>query len=272
MLDGKKIIVVLPAYNAEKTLAKTYREIPLDVVDEVIAVDDSSNDETVEIARRLGIPVIVHERNLGYGGNQKTCYQEALNRGADIVVMLHPDYQYPAKLITAMAAMISSGMFDVVLGSRIVSGYALKGGMPFYKYVANRLLTAFENILTQQKLSEYHTGFRAFSREVLLKAPILENTDDFAFDNEILVQIFYCGFRIGEMSTPCSYNKDCSSISLKRSIIYGIGVLTTTFKYLLQKMGVVRFRMLDQIRGRKLMDTPHLPSTPTAGPAVKRSP
>ncbi len=186
MLSSKKIIVVLPAYNAEKTIEQTYREIPMDIVDEVILVDDYSHDQTAQVARKLNIPVITHEKNLGYGGNQKTCYREALKRGADIIVMLHPDYQYPPKLVVAMAALIASGMFDVVLGSRILGGYALKGGMPFYKYVANRLLTLFENLLTGQKLSEYHTGYRAFSREALLNMPILENSDDFVFDNQLL--------------------------------------------------------------------------------------
>src|SRR3989338_2701223 len=190
MLNGKKIIVVLPAYNAEKTIERTYREIPKDIVDEVILVDDHSYDKTAEAARKLNIPVVVHAQNLGYGGNQKTCYREALKRGADIVVMLHPDYQYPPKLVTGMAALIASGVFDVVLGSRILGGYALKGGMPIYKYVSNRFLTLFENILTGQKLSEYHTGYRAFSRKVLLDIPLLENSDDFVFDNQILTQIF----------------------------------------------------------------------------------
>ena len=235
MLQGKKLIVVLPAYNAEKTLQKTYEEIPKDIVDEIILVDDHSHDKTVEVAHQLGISLVVHSKNIGYGGNQKTCYAEALKRGADIVVMLHPDYQYPPKLVGPMASLIASGMFDVVLGSRILGGYALKGGMPFYKYLANRFLTAFENIFTGQKLSEYHTGFRAYSREVLENVPFLKNSNDFVFDNEILVQIFYFKYRIGEISAPCSYNQDCSSISFRRSVIYGLGVLQSTLRYLLAK-------------------------------------
>jgi glycosyltransferase involved in cell wall biosynthesis len=235
MLQGKKLIVVLPAYNAEKTLQKTYDEIPKDIVDEIILVDDHSHDQTVQVARELGISVVVHPKNIGYGGNQKTCYAEALKRGADIVVMLHPDYQYPPKLVGPMASLIASGMFDVVLGSRILGGYALRGGMPFYKYVANRFLTAFENIFTGQKLSEYHTGFRAYSREVLTNIPFVKNSNDFVFDNEILVQIFYFKYRIGEISSPCSYNQDCSSISFRRSMTYGLAVLRTTMRYVLAK-------------------------------------
>lgn len=235
MLQGKKIIVVLPAYNAEKTLQKTYDEIPKDIVDEIILVDDHSCDKTVEAAQKLGISVIVHEKNLGYGGNQKTCYTEALKKGGDIIIMLHPDYQYPPKLVMPMASLIASGMFDIVLGSRILGGYALKGGMPIYKYIANRLLTAFENIFTGQKLSEYHTGFRAYSREALSAIPFLKNSNDFIFDNELLVQAFYFKCRIGEISSPCSYNKDSSSISLRRSIVYGLAVLGTSLRYFLAK-------------------------------------
>jgi len=252
MLNGKKIIVVFPAYNAEKTIERTYQEIPRDIVDEVILVDDHSKDNTITAAKRLGITTVVHDKNLGYGGNQKTCYREALKRGADIVVMLHPDYQYSPKLVTAMAALISSGMFDVVLGSRILGGYALKGGMPMYKYISNRFLTAFENILTKQKLSEYHTGYRAYAREVLLSLPILENSDDFIFDNQILTQVFYFGYRIGEVTSPCSYNEDCSSINLKRSIIYGLGVLGNSLKYVLAKRKWRNYRMFDWDRGRKI--------------------
>src|SRR3989338_2689069 len=252
MLNEKKIIVVLPAYNAEKTIKKTYDEIPKDIVDEIILVDDGSGDKTVEIARTLGITVINHEKNVGYGGNQKTCYKEALRRGADIVVMLHPDYQYPPKLVTAMAALISSDAFDVVLGSRILGGYALKGGMPLYKYISNRILTAFENLVTGQKLSEYYTGYRAFSKEVLLNLPILENSDDFIFDNQILTQVFYFGYRIGEITSPCSYNKECSSISFRRSVIYGLGVLQSILRYFLQKKNLKRYRMFDKESGGKI--------------------
>lgn len=235
MLQNKKIIVVLPAYNAEKTLQRTYEEIPKDIVDEILLVDDHSDDKTVQVAQELKMSIVVHEKNLGYGGNQKTCYREALKRGADIIVMLHPDYQYPPKLVTPMASLIASGMFDVVLGSRILGGYALKGGMPLYKYVANRLLTAFENIFTGQKLSEYHTGFRAYSKEVLGRICFEKNSNDFVFDNQMLTQIFYFHYRIGEISAPCSYNKDCSSISFKRSVKYGLGVLQTTMRFFLAR-------------------------------------
>jgi len=237
--------VVMPAYNAEKTLEETYRDIPKGVVDEILVVDDYSHDRTVEIARRLGLEVLEHERNLGYGANQKTCYKEALKKGADIVVMLHPDYQYPPKLITAMAGLIVSGMFDVVLGSRILGGMALKGGMPFYKYVSNRLLTFIGNILLGEKLSEYHTGYRAFSREVLLKLPLLENSDDFVFDNQMLAQAVYFGFRIGEITAPSKYTLDSSSISFKRSVAYGLGVLATGIKFFLQKLKLTGFSIFD---------------------------
>lgn len=252
MLNGKKIIVVLPAYNAEKTLEKTYEEIPRDIVDQIILVDDRSGDKTIEVAKKLGIKTFVHEKNLGYGGNQKTCYTQALKEGADIVVMLHPDYQYPPQLITAMAALIASGMFDVVLGSRILGGYALKGGMPLYKYMANRFLTAFENVLTGQKVSEYHTGYRAFSREVLMKIPLLENSDDFIFDNQILTQIFYFNYRVGEVSAPSNYNQDCSSINAQRSIIYGLGVLSNSIKYVLNHWGWLKLKMYDALEGKKI--------------------
>lgn len=253
MLNNKKIIVVLPAYNAEKTFQKTYDEIPKDIVDEIILVDDHSRDHTAEIARKSGVSVVAHEKNLGYGGNQKTCYKEALKRGADIIIMLHPDYQYPPKLVAPMAALIASGVFDVVLGSRILGGYALKGGMPFYKYISNRLLTALENLMTGQKLSEYHTGYRAFSREVLLHLPILENSNDFVFDNQLLTQVFYFGYRIGEITSPCSYNEDCSSISFRRSVTYGFGVLKSSMRYWLQKRGLGHYRLFDKQNGAKLV-------------------
>ncbi|MEI6437731.1 MAG: glycosyltransferase family 2 protein [Candidatus Omnitrophota bacterium] len=250
MLDGKKIIVVMPAYNAEVTLEQTYKDIPRGLVDEVLVVDDHSRDNTPAVARRLGLPVIVHDENLGYGGNQKTCYREALERGADIVIMLHPDYQYPPKLINAMAAMVASGMFDVVLGSRILGGMARKGGMPLYKYVCNRLLTLTENLLMGQKLSEYHTGYRAFSRKVLTTLPLLENSNDFVFDNEMLAQAVYFGFAIGEVTSPAKYTKDSSSISFKRSVIYGLGVLSTIVKFLLQRSTIRTFAIFDP-NGRK---------------------
>ena len=241
MLNGKKIVVVMPAYDAEKTLKKTYDEIPKDVVDKVLVTDDHSNDRTVEVARSLGLEVYVHEENKGYGANQKTCYKEALKKGADIVVMLHPDYQYPPKLVTAMAGLIASDMFDVVLGSRILGGFALKGGMPLYKYVANRILTLIDNVLLGQKISEYHTGFRAFSKDVLKRLPLSENSDDFLFDNEMLVQAVYFGYRIGEITAPSQYTSESSSIGLKRSMVYGFGVLLTALKFVLQKFKLARF-------------------------------
>jgi len=242
MIHGKKVVVVMPAYHAEKTLEKTYREIPFDVVDDVVLVDDCSNDNTVKKAEKLGIKnIIVHRSNLGYGGNQKTCYREALKLGADIVVMLHPDYQYTPRLIGAMTSMIASEEFDVVLASRILGTGALKGGMPLYKYIANRLLTLMENILLGHKLSEYHTGYRAFSKEVLETLPLEENSNDFVFDNEMLAQALYFDFKIGEITCPTKYFEDASSISFKRSVIYGLGVLGTAAKFRLQKMGLKDF-------------------------------
>ena len=252
MLEGKKVIVVMPAYNMQKTFEKTYREIPSGVVDEVILVDDCSADNTVAQATRLGITTYRHEQNLGYGGNQKTCYREALKRGADIVVMLHPDYQYPPKLVPAMAGLISSGMFDIVLGSRILGGYALKGGMPFYKYVSNRFLTAVQNVLMGQKLSEYHTGYRAFSRKVLLSLALLENSDDFVFDNQILAQACFNQYAIGEISSPCSYTQESSSISFRRSVVYGVEVLRTALQYFLQKNNLAQFKIFDHTNGRRI--------------------
>lgn len=242
MLHGKKIVVVMPAYHAEKTLEQTYREIPFDIVDDVVIVDDCSSDNTVKKARDLGIKhVIVHEKNLGYGGNQKTCYREALKQGADVVVMLHPDYQYTPKLIPAMASMIASDEFDVVLGSRILGVGALKGGMPLYKYIFNRFLTFIENLLLGYKLSEYHTGYRAFSRDVLEKLPLHENSNDFVFDNEMLAQAIFFGYRIGEITCPTKYFPEASSINFGRSIVYGVGVLVTAFKFRLQRMGIFQF-------------------------------
>jgi glycosyltransferase involved in cell wall biosynthesis len=241
MILGKKIIVVMPAYNAEKTLRQTYGELPREYVDEVILVDDASRDSTVAIARELGIRTIIHKENRGYGGNQKTCYAEALRHGADIVVMIHPDYQYSPRLVTAMASMIASGHYDVVLGSRILGGQALKGGMPLYKYIANRLLTFFENLVLGVKLSEYHTGYRAFSRTVLAALPLNANSDDFVFDNEMLAQVVYFGFKIGEISCPTKYFEDASSINFRRSVKYGFGVLATSAKFALQKWNVRKF-------------------------------
>jgi len=236
MLNGKKVVAVLPAYNAAKTLEMTYQEIPLDIVDDVILVDDASRDNTAEVARGLGIRTIIHQTNKGYGGNQKTCYRAALDHGADIVIMLHPDYQYTPKLLPAMAAMIAWGEFDAVLASRILGTGALKGGMPFYKYLANRFLTFTENILLGQKLSEYHTGYRAFSRTVLESLPLDNNSDDFVFDNEMLAQIVWHNFRIGELSCPTKYFKEASSINFRRSVVYGLGVLGTAVKFRLCRM------------------------------------
>jgi len=250
MLAGKKIAVVMPAYNAQHTLEKTYREIPADVVDDVIVIDDHSSDKTVEVARKLGLEVFVHDRNRGYGGNQKTCYLQALKRGADIVIMLHPDYQYPPKLVTAMAGLIASGMFDVVLGSRVLGGLALRGGMPVYKYLSNRILTFAENLLLRQKLSEYHTGYRGFSKEVLLSLPLLENSEDFIFDNQMIVQAVYWGYRIGEITAPSQYTRESSSINFSRSVKYGLGVLLTALQFDIQKLGLRKFRIFNEKGGK----------------------
>jgi glycosyltransferase involved in cell wall biosynthesis len=239
MLNGNKIIVVMPAYNAEKTLEKTYREIPLEIVDDVILVDDASRDRTTEVARGMGIRTVIHETNFGYGANQKTCYRAALGLGADIVIMVHPDYQYTPKLIPAMASMIAYGEFDAVLASRILGIGALKGGMPLYKYIANRFLTLFENLLLGHKLFEYHTGYRAFLREVLEKLPLEKNSDDFVFDNQMLAQLIWFGYRIGELSCPTKYSHDSSSINFRRSVVYGFGVLKTSLQFRLQKWGIL---------------------------------
>jgi glycosyltransferase involved in cell wall biosynthesis len=237
MVNGKKVVVVLPAYNAAKTLEMTYKEIPFGFVDDVVLVDDASWDGTSEKAHELGIRVVIHEKNTGYGGNQKTCYKKALELGADIVIMLHPDYQYTPTLIPAMAAMIAYGEFDAVLASRILGTGALQGGMPLYKYISNRFLTLIENFLLGQKLSEYHTGYRAFSRKVLERLPLDRNSDDFVFDNQMLAQIIWFGYRIGEVSCPTRYFDDASSISFRRSIIYGLGVLKTALQFRLCKLG-----------------------------------
>ncbi len=251
MLSGQRIVVVMPAYNAERTLARTYEEIPKDVVDKILLVDDGSGDRTVEVARRLGIEFAVHAQNRGYGANQKTCYAKALEAGADIVVMVHPDYQYTPKLITAMAAMIASGEFDVVLGSRILGTGALRGGMPLYKFVSNRVLTLVQNILAGQKLSEYHSGFRAFSRAALAALPLLENSDDFIFDNQILAQAIRFGYRIGEITCPTRYTAESSSINLSRSVRYGLGVLRTSLQCRLSLWGLGKYPFLSP-EGRKL--------------------
>jgi glycosyltransferase involved in cell wall biosynthesis len=252
MLNEKRVVVVLPAYNAEATLLSTYNEIPMNVVDDVILVDDNSTDQTVQLAEQLGIFTIVHPENRGYGGNQKTCYQAALDRGADIVVMLHPDYQYTPKLITAMASMIAEGEFDVVLASRILGVGALAGGMPVYKYIANRFLTLVQNILVGHKLSEYHTGYRAWSRKTLESLPLLNNSDDFVFDNQMLAQTIYQGFRIGEISCPTRYFPEASSINFKRSVIYGLGVLLNSVRFRLQRMGLKNYAIFSSSQAAKL--------------------
>lgn len=251
MLLGYRISVVLPAYNAARTLRQTYAEIPHDIVDDVILTDDFSRDDTAAIARELGVHTLRHARNRGYGGNQKTCYAAALERGADIVVMLHPDYQYTPRLVAAMASMIASEQYDVVLGSRILGNGAIDGGMPRYKYIANRLLTLVENILVGQKLSEYHTGYRAWSREVLERLPLDQCSDDFVFDNQMLAQAIYAGFRIGEISCPTKYFAEASSINFARSMIYGVGVLWTSVQFRLHKWGLIHapiFNPLDVTR------------------------
>ncbi len=253
MIHGKCIIVVMPAYNAEQTLEKTFSEMPFEFVDEVILVDDASRDHTAELARRLGISTFVHPKNLGYGGNQKTCYREALAHGADVVIMLHPDYQYSPKLLVAMASLVAIGQYDVVLGSRILSNGALKGGMPYYKYFSNRVLTFIQNLLVGAKLSEYHTGYRAFSREVLLKLPLEENSNDFVFDNQILAQIVCFGYSIGEISCPARYFKEASSINFRRSVTYGLGVIQTSLQFFFQKHGWRNYRMFSR-DGKKLYD------------------
>lgn len=236
MIDGKKVVVVMPAYNAELTLEKTYLEIPRDLVDEVILVDDKSSDSTSALAEKLGIEYVLrHERNLGYGGNQKTCYQKALEVNADIIIMLHPDYQYTPKLIPSMAHIISSGTYPVVLGSRILGKGALKGGMPIFKYISNRILTLIQNIIIGQKLSEFHTGYRAYTKEVLESINFQNNSNNFVFDNEVLAQIHMQGFEIAEITCPTKYFEEASSINLKNSIVYGLGVLRVSLEFILHK-------------------------------------
>src|ERR1017187_9281273 len=250
MINGKRVAVVMPAYNAEKTLEKTVQELS-DVGDIKILVDDSSKDGTAQLSRKLGVATFVHDANYGYGRNQQTCYREALAAGADIVVMVHADYQYTPSLVPAMAGMIASGVYDMVLGSRILGKGALKGGMPVYKYFATRVLTAFQNVFLGVKLSEYHTGFRAFSRELLETLPILENSDDFVFDNQMIAQAVMFGFRIGEISCPTKYFAEASSINFKRSVKYGLEVLGTTVSFVAHKFGVVRAARFEK-SGRKV--------------------
>ena len=246
MILGQKVVVVMPAFNAEKTLRKTYEELPHDMIDEVVLVDDASNDKTLEVAKALGIQhIIKHEKNKGYGGNQKTCYDVALSLGADIVVMIHPDYQYTPKLIPSMVYLIAQKVYPVVFGSRILGTGALKGGMPLYKYVFNRFLTFLENIILGKKLSEYHTGYRAYAAEVLRKIPYHLNSDDFVFDNQIIAQIFMAGYEIAEITCPTLYFEDASSINFLRSVTYGLGVLRTAFQYRFHKWGWVKFDYLN---------------------------
>ena len=250
MIDGKKISVILPAYNAEKTLEKTYSEIPFDVVDSVILVDDASNDATLKIAAELHLELIAHDVNKGYGANQKTCYDAALEGGADIIVMLHPDYQYSPKLITPMVHMIVSGEYDVVLGSRILGGNSIKGGMPLYKYLGNRILTLIQNMLIGAKLSEYHTGFRAYKKEVLETIPYSSNSDDFVFDNQTLSQIIYVGYRVGEISCPTRYFAEASSINFIRSVKYGLGCILTAKLFRLSKLKIFRSKLFSNLDNR----------------------
>lgn len=248
MLHGKRIAVILPAYNASRTLEVTFNELPHDIVDEIILVDDASSDGTLEVARKLGIKnVIRHEYNKGYGGNQKTCYDKALSLNAEIIIMVHPDYQYTPKLVTAMASVVAMEVYPVVFGSRILGNGALKGGMPLYKYFANRILTFIQNFLMGQKLSEYHTGYRAFDSRVLNQLSFRDNSDDFIFDNQLVAQIFMAGFQVGEITCPTYYFDDASSINFKRSIIYGLGVLKVSFQYRLQRMGLLRLNLFKEI-------------------------
>jgi glycosyltransferase involved in cell wall biosynthesis len=245
VIHGKKVVVVLPAYNAERTLELTLADLPADVVDEVMLVDDASRDNTAALAHSLGVSTFVHANNQGYGGNQKTCYSLALAHGADIVIMVHPDYQYDPRLVTAMASLIALDVYDVVLGSRMIGNGALKGGMPRYKFIANRILTAFENIMLGEKFSEYHTGYRAFSRSVLEQLPLEVNSDDFVFDNQILAQTSYFGFRIGEVSCPTRYTADSSSINFRRSCKYGLGVVWTSVQFRAARLGLTSPRIFD---------------------------
>lgn len=260
MLNKKRIAVVLPAYNAARTLRRTVDEIPMEIVDDIILTDDASSDDTSAISRQLGIATIVHTANRGYGGNQKTCYTAALARGADVVVMLHPDYQYTPRLVTAMASMIVSGEYDCVFASRILGRGALRGGMPLYKYISNRGLTFAQNLLMGQKMSEYHTGYRAWSRTVLERLPLLSCSDDFVFDNEMIAQAMYFGFRVGEISCPTKYFPEASSINFRRSVTYGIGVMETALQYRLKKMGLASPAIFNDAPDKRLDTDPHFAS------------
>jgi glycosyltransferase involved in cell wall biosynthesis len=271
MLNGRRVVVVLPAYRAARTLERVHREVPRDVVDGIILVDDASDDDTVAIAKQLGIATLVHSKNLGYGGNQKTCYRAALEAGADIVVMLHPDYQYDPRLVTAMAAMVASGIYDVVLGSRIICNTARSGGMPLYKYVSNRVLTTVQNLLMRTKLSEFHTGYRAFSRQVLTTLPLLENSDDFLFDNQILAQAIAFGFLIGEISCPTKYFPEASSINFRRSVKYGLGVLATGIGFRLRRWGLNPRSRIYSAEHSARLQVRHPMNSPTSEPAPPHS-
>jgi glycosyltransferase involved in cell wall biosynthesis len=251
MLNNKKIFVVMPAYNAEKTVEKTFKEIPLDIIDHVVLVDDASQDKTVALARELGIDTLVHPQNKGYGGNQKTCYRYALSQGADVVIMLHPDYQYTPRLLVSLAAMVAFDEYDVALGSRVLCGGALAGGMPTYKYISNRMLTGAQNLLMHTAFSEFHTGYRAFSREVLTQLPLEENGDNFVFDNQVIAQAVYFGFRVGEISCPTKYFEEASSISFWPSVRYGLGVLRTAWQFFLQKRSMGHYPIFAK-DGKKL--------------------
>ena len=262
MLNGKRIWVIMPAYNAEHTLARTYQELPFEVVDGVILVDDDSTDATVDLAQNLGILTFHHKKNLGYGRNQKTCFREALRQGADIVIMVHPDYQYSPRLVVPLASMLAYGEYDLALGSRILGAGALRGGMPMYKYVANRCLTALQNLLMCYKLSEYHTGYRAFSRTLLETLPLEHNTDDFAFDDELIAQAIYFGFRIGEISCPTRYFPEASSINFRRSVKYGLAVVGTSVKYRLQKWHLGNFAVFRREGPKLLNDYYEMPPPP----------
>jgi glycosyltransferase involved in cell wall biosynthesis len=266
VFHGKKVVVVMPAYKAALTLERTVAEIPMDLVDEIVVTDDASPDDTVEVARRLGLHTLVHEENRGYGGNQKTCYEEALRLDADVVVMLHPDYQYSPRLLPAMIGLVADGPYDVVLGSRILGGSARRGGMPLYKYVANRFLTAAQNFLCNAKLSEYHTGYRAFDARVLRTLPLEENSDDFVFDNQMLAQALYAGFEFGEVSCPTAYFEEASSINFQRSVRYGLGVLGVAVQFFLQRHGLARFAIFDA-DGRRLPSAASAPEPAPGGSA-----
>ena len=247
MYNGKKVVVVLPAYNAALTLAKTISEVPMDIVDELVLVDDNSTDNSIEVAQKSGIKhIIKHTQNKGYGGNQKSCYDKALELNADIIIMLHPDYQYTPKLLLAMVSVIGNDLYKVVFASRILGKGALKGGLPLYKYIANRMLTFFQNVLMNQKLSEYHTGYRAYHKDVLEKINYQQNSDDFIFDNEMVAEIFYNGFEIAEITCPTKYFKEASSINLNRSITYGLGVLKVSVLYFLTKLKIYKWKLLTQ--------------------------